>query len=182
MTVTDQQIRAITFLAKASRPNGARRWDEAGIAAAVEQVRDRSLPEVILATIRAAADRDVDTPGVIPTNGSHWAESAAVRPYTPDTHPTADRCSTCFEPEDRCRRLWRDDHDYRSVAQAAAESTRAPETAKRIVDAVKAEVAPTAPPTPRKTLDDLLPSERDERYERVRAGLRQEPIESEGAA
>lgn len=83
MTATDQQLRALAFLAKACRPNGARRWDEAGIMAALAKVADRSLAEVVLATVRAAADRDCETPGVIPTAGSHWRSAAVEVGPTP---------------------------------------------------------------------------------------------------
>jgi hypothetical protein len=128
--MTPDQARMLTALAIASRPNGARRWDSAGVMAALKAVADRSLPEVILATIRAAADRNVDSPGVIPTNGPHWAESAAVRPFVPEPPPPCH----CGQP-------------HREKA--------APDVIAERVAALKAELAPTAGPTERRSLEDL---------------------------
>ena len=100
MPITDQQIRALAFLAAAARPHGARRWDEPGIAAAITRVRHLHLPDVALAVIRAADDRTLDTPGAIanPT-ASCWRERATDRPFTvgPRVEPQ-DRCSVCSQP------------------------------------------------------------------------------------
>lgn len=112
MTVTDQQIRAIAFLAAASRPSGARRWNEAGIIAAVDKVRSRSLAEVVMAVIRAAADRNAETPGVIPSAGPHWrnwdddGEQQVIERYDPAT-----TCGICGKPDWRCRQA-RGDHEF----------------------------------------------------------------------
>jgi hypothetical protein len=86
MTFTRDQAQMLATLATACRPNGARRWDPAGVMAALEKLRDRDLAEVIMATVRAARDRDVETPGVIPTTGSHWREQLAPAAVHPQHH------------------------------------------------------------------------------------------------
>lgn len=95
MTVTDQQMRALAFLAVACRPHRAPTWDEAGVLANIAKVRDRSLPEVALAVIRAASDREAVSPGVIPSNGSHWQEQLKPAKWEPEKVPPAERCSAC---------------------------------------------------------------------------------------
>lgn len=65
MSVTDDQARAITYLAAACRPKGAPRWDERGIFQNVMKIADRSLPMVIEHVIRHATDAKARTPGVI---------------------------------------------------------------------------------------------------------------------
>ena len=176
MTVTDQQLRALAFLTKACRPNGARRWDEAGILVALEKVRDRSLAEVIMATIRAATDRDIDTPAVIPMPGPHWQAAAVVRTgVTVKTDP-ANRCGICSESRERCARIWADDHVF--------EPPHAPPVidVPRTVAALKDELAPIAP-RPDPTGLDALTTRRPElaaAAERIAAlnpGLRNESEE-----
>lgn len=68
MSVTDDQARAITYLAAACRPKGAPRWDEQGIYAQVMKIADRNLPMVIEHVIRHASDAKARTPGVIAGN------------------------------------------------------------------------------------------------------------------
>ena len=151
MTVTDQEIRALTFLAKACRPTGAARWDEAGTVAAIAKVRDRQLATVAMAVIRAAADRDVESPGVIPTNGSHWAESAAVASYIPNVIPPAERCGICNKARAKCvsdPRHADDDHVF-------DDGRRNEFDVPRVVADLKAQVVPVAPPTAPKTLDEV---------------------------
>ena len=151
MTVTDQEIRAIAFLAKACRPTGAARWDEAGIVAAIAKVRDRQLATVAMAVIRAASDRDVESPGVIPSNGSHWAESAAVASYIPNVIPPAERCGICNKARQKCQtdpRHADDDHVF-------DDGRRNEFDLPRVVADLKAQVVPVAPPTAPKTLDEV---------------------------
>jgi hypothetical protein len=65
MTVTDDQARAITYLAAACRPKGAPRWDERGIFQNVMKIADRNLAMVIEHVIRHASDPSARTTGVI---------------------------------------------------------------------------------------------------------------------
>jgi hypothetical protein len=124
MTISDQQLRAITYLALACRPTGAARWDEAGTYANLVKVRDRSLGLVIIAAVQAAEDRKVVSPGVIPKPGPHWR--------TPDAGTHADVipfdrtrvCAICNRPESQCRevaaRIEEEPHAFESVAASRA--------------------------------------------------------------
>lgn len=173
MTITDQQIRALTFLATACRPTGAKRWDTDGTFANIAKVRERQLAEVVLATIRAASDRDVDSPGVIPSNGSHWAESASVAVYAPRIIAPENRCGICSKDREHCprERVADDDHVF-------DDGRRVPVDVARTVAALKDELAPTAPPPVIRTLDDRLaaipPEDRDPGIEHVRQQLAKE--------
>lgn len=124
MPVTDDQARALAYLAKAIRPHHARQWDEAGIVAAIRKVRDRSLASVAIAVVQAAEDRGAHTPGVIPKAGPHWR--------APETAPIPDRvgfdaantCDTCGLTRDGCLVRWGgntpDGHTFESVAARRA--------------------------------------------------------------
>lgn len=107
----------LATLAVACRPYRAPTWDHAGIVANIAKVADRSLAEVALAVIRAAADREAASPGVIPSKGSHWDEQLKPPKWTPDSSNPMLRCSTCDLHERDCRSRWSGDHDYRPRAQ-----------------------------------------------------------------
>lgn len=137
MPVTQQQAQMLASLAVACRPYGAPTWDEAGVLAQVAKVKDRALPEVIMAVTRAAADRAAITPGVISAVGSqHWAEkvapptAAAREPYDPTKV-----CGVCGKREDRCHAVSAavSDHEFTSAVitkrQAATGSLREREEA-----------------------------------------------------
>ncbi|MBA3782856.1 MAG: hypothetical protein H0X12_13520 [Nocardioides sp.] len=118
MPVTEQQARAIAFLAVSARPHGATRWDEAGVYANVLKVADRSLGSVVIATMQAAEDRKAQSPGVIPASGPHWrnpesAPSSQRTPYDPMTF-----CGTCGKPEHGAT-----DHPFVSVGHTRAATT-----------------------------------------------------------
>lgn len=121
MPTNDQDIRALTYLAKRLRDetHGANRWDEAGIAAKVAELKGQQLSQVAERVIRHAADTQAKTPGAI------------LRPFIPAAGDTTtaprlekfDRstfCAVCGEPEDRCRRVWAKDHPFESVERATA--------------------------------------------------------------
>lgn len=101
MAIDEQQIRAIAFLAARCRPTGAKPWDEPGIAANLRKVAHIDAAEVILATIRAAANRAAESPGVIPNlAGEHWREKVVERTQTaPKRH---EQCLTCGKHLDAC--------------------------------------------------------------------------------
>ena len=92
----------LATLAIACRPHRAPTWDAAGVVAAIAKVRDRSLPDVVLAVIRAAADHEAKTPGVIPSAGNHWAEQLKPQPWQPERIPAAERCSVCSKSRTDC--------------------------------------------------------------------------------
>jgi hypothetical protein len=99
MTVSEQQARAIAFLAAAARPTGARRWDEAGIVANVLKVRDRALTTVVIATMQAAEDRNANSPGLIPTAGPHWRTPESSPRVEVERVDPAERCDLCERPQ-----------------------------------------------------------------------------------
>ena len=120
MPVTEQQARAIAFLAVAARPRGAAAWDEAGVLANVRKIADRSLPGVVIAVMQAAEDRGATTPGVIPTAGPHWRDPGSAPPPTREPYDRETYCGVCSEPRARCEQIWAGDHEFESVARAGA--------------------------------------------------------------
>lgn len=181
MTVTPDQARILTTLALACRPLGAARWDSAGVMAAIKRVSDRSLAEVTMAVIRAASDKGVDSPGVIPSAGSHWQETSGVRPSAPDVRPRENRCSVCSRLKGDCdarRRTDPDPHAFESDAHAAQRVAAAdPETVAAQVAAVRDGIEPTTPPPPDKTLTDLAANDPElaARVETLRTQIPTEP-------
>ncbi len=121
MTVTPEQARMLTTLIVACRPNGAPRWDEPGVMAAIKRVSHLDLPDVMRAASRAAEDLTSQTPAVIAALTSHhWRDRD--RPAQPAREPF-DRstfCGICGEPRDRCQRKWTADHAFEAVAHAIA--------------------------------------------------------------
>lgn len=163
MTVTREQAQMLTTLAIACRPNRAPTWDAAGVMKAIEKVAGRSLAEVTLAVIRAASDRECVSPGVIPSNGSHWQEQLKPEKWQPTVLEPAERCSICSQDPIGCetRRVNQrgmdpddprfDDHSF----QADFKQKRDGETVRQIAAALKADVAPTSPPPVPRSLDDV---------------------------
>jgi hypothetical protein len=157
MTVTKDQAQMLATLAAASRPHGARRWDTAGTMAAIAKVADRNLGDVIMATIRAAADRDCESPGVIPSSGPHWREQLKPQPFTPRILTAGERCSICSMSETSCRlRHSVDDHEFESAAMAAKRAEAIPpEAISTAIAALREDLPVTKPATPPRTLDEL---------------------------
>lgn len=119
MPVTEQQARAIAYIAVAARPHGAPKWDESGVIANILKVRDRSLSSVAIAVMQAAEDRGAVTPGVIATNGPHWRDPGSAPPPSHAPYERTGTCGTCGKSEATCRRMWSDDHPFESVAELA---------------------------------------------------------------
>jgi hypothetical protein len=102
MNINEQELRAIAFLAARCRPHGAHPWDEPGIVANLRKVAHLNLAEVAIATIRAAATRQAENPGVIAvTTGEHWREKVteSQRPVAPRRE---DQCADCGRPLAEC--------------------------------------------------------------------------------
>lgn len=116
MPVTEQQARAITFLAVAARPHGATRWDEAGVFANVMKCADRELSTVTIAVMQAAQDRNAASPGVIPTAGPHWRPPVPGQTPTPlNTYDPATCCDICTRRFDRHGVVPASDHEFVSA-------------------------------------------------------------------
>lgn len=116
MPLTDDDIRLLAWQARRARPHGARRWDEAGITAALAKVRHLDLAEVMMAVGRAARDRDLETPAAIGNTAAPcWVERPIER-WAPAKVTRSDRCGECSQPRDVCERTPRwgdDDHEFR---------------------------------------------------------------------
>lgn len=182
MPVTDQQLRAIAFLAAACRPHGSKAWDKAGILANITKVRDRSLGSVIIAAVQAAEDRNAVTPGVIPSAGPHWRTPDAAPVTEADRIDPGEHCAGCGKAEHVCRARLEsqrgmdpddpryDDHTFVTVA-AARGMKRDGETVAQIVQSVKAEVAPTPTIAEPTTLAGLAPADRNPHVADARAQI-----------
>jgi hypothetical protein len=95
MTVTREAAEHLTAIALACRPHGARRWDGPGVLAAIGKVKHLSLADVAMATVRAACDRHLETPGAIAnTQAPCWKERPA-EPTTKRNPRPAEACVTC---------------------------------------------------------------------------------------
>jgi len=112
MPVTKQQAQMLAALAVACRPHRAPTWDEPGVMANIGKVADRSLSEVVLAVIRAAADHECISPGVIPSAGSHWNEQLKPAKFKPQVLKPEERCKTCGKSQHDCVRNPWADHDF----------------------------------------------------------------------
>lgn len=147
MTLTDQHIRALTFLACDTRPHGARQWRADEVYAEIAKVRDRNLGAVICAVTRAAMDRGAERPAVISSAGSHWSDTML---------PT-------FKPQPV-------DRDATAKARAASVDTGS-ERGRELVAGVRAEVAVTSGPPVHRTLAEMAEAEPElhARLERLRA-------------
>lgn len=114
MPVTDQDARALAYLAARMRPHGARRWDEAGIVAAIGKVKHLALADVALAVARAADDRSLETPAPIGNvRSSCWRERNPDRPAEHKPYVREHTCGICGFPETECRARWsEEDHKF----------------------------------------------------------------------
>lgn len=117
MPVTQPQAERLTALAVDIRPHGARRWDPAGVMAAIAKVRHLALADVALAVIRAADDRDLDTPGAIGnTQTSCWRERATHRPTDRPAMTPHSTCGICGQHRTRCEANPHAEHDFEPLA------------------------------------------------------------------
>lgn len=70
-TITDDQARALAQLV--ALLSGDKRWDIAGVRAALSKARHKATaPELAIAAIRCATNPDAKTPAVIGMDGPHW--------------------------------------------------------------------------------------------------------------
>lgn len=74
--LTSKQAWAIAHLVAELRPD----WQAEGVVSALKRCQAQDPFLVALASIRAAADREARTPGVIPTQGSHWLDGVKREP------------------------------------------------------------------------------------------------------
>jgi hypothetical protein len=114
--VTHDQAQLLATLARAIRPHGARRWDEAGIVAAIGRVKHLALADVAQAVIRAADDRSLETPGAIGNPSAPcWKERVADRPQPITPYDPAKFCDICGKSSHAAT----SDHEFITAAEHA---------------------------------------------------------------
>ena len=98
MTLTTSQGKALVQLVASLR----RDWQPAGIEAAIRKATADGAtgPDICVAAVRAAVDKDARTPGVIPAPGPHWQalrSGTRLAPIPCPEHPDqpAGRCQPC---------------------------------------------------------------------------------------
>jgi hypothetical protein len=141
MATSDTWADRLVLLAVDLRPNGARRWDHAGIRAAIRKVQHLALADVALAVIRAADDRTLETPAPIGNPKAHcWRERATDRPqeHAPYDHGTA--CGICDQSRTRCEANPHSEHTYEPKPIALTERV-AGEHAGELVTGLRDRVA-----------------------------------------
>lgn len=117
MPVTQDQAQRLAALAVDARPHGARRWDAAGVMAAIAKVRHLALADVALAVIRAADDRDLETPGAIGnTQTSCWRERATNRHVDRPHLTPGNTCGICGQHRTKCEQNPYAEHDFEALA------------------------------------------------------------------
>lgn len=172
MPVSQDQARVLAQLAVDCRPSGARRWDAQGVYAAIGKVKDRHLADVVLAVIRAADDRNAETPGVINAPGSlHWrerGERSDERPAPSERHDPSTLCGTCSLPQVDCERRWADDHPFEPLHKLKARVVAAGIDAERTVTALKDIGALPPEPKPERVFE---PPEVPTAYAEARAAM-----------
>lgn len=88
MAMTRDQADALSRLLHLLRPE----WDRAGVMAALAKAKHRNPFDLSMAALRATANPEVRSPGVIPLDGQHWTERVA--PPEPMRPPRRDEeCS-----------------------------------------------------------------------------------------
>jgi hypothetical protein len=140
MTITDSPTKAaydnLVQLAIALRP----RWQAPGVKAAIRKALDReasfTFADLCHAVTFVAADKSIDTPAPIAFDGPHWPKPATLP--TTLAAPWDGRCSVCSYPQQTCRRLYPDDHEYAPNA-AGRPGTEAPAELDEMARAALAE-------------------------------------------
>lgn len=113
--IEKHQAQMLASLACAARPHGAPRWDEAGVMAAIRQVRHLDLAEVNQAVMTAARNRALTTPGAIGNTDSEVWRTAASSPSSTTSSEPYDAngmCQICGKTRFHCERNPHADHTF----------------------------------------------------------------------
>ena len=103
----------LAALACAARPHGARRWDPPGVMAALANVRHLDLAEVTKATMNAAANGALATPGAIGNPSSEvWRTYANPTATTSGGFDRGDTCGVCGKSRHDCERNPHGEHEF----------------------------------------------------------------------
>jgi hypothetical protein len=144
MPVTRDQAELLAPLVAACRPHGATRWDIPGILAALAQVRDRSLPEVIRAATRLAENRDARTPMALGGNGPQWRE-AEDQPVRREPYDRGQTCGVCGRQQTACAANPYSDHAFEPV-HTSAQRRLDPESAAAVISELRDRAQPLPDP------------------------------------
>ncbi|HKO27578.1 MAG TPA: hypothetical protein VJU80_08990 [Solirubrobacteraceae bacterium] len=113
-----------------------------------ERMVNRPRRDVSVALAWVACESGSSSPYRVLENGPWW--KAVAIEGTTATYERFDpnvNCSTCSLPQDRCRRLWADDHPFVSTADYEKKAIRDPERIRRILEAVRGEKTPMREPS-----------------------------------
>jgi hypothetical protein len=115
--IDKHQAQMLAALACAARPRGAPRWDPAGVVAAIGHVKHLALGEVAIATMRAAGNANLHTPGAIANTASEvWRDGPAATLARPDPYDPHSTCGICGKARHDCERNPHAGHDFESQA------------------------------------------------------------------
>lgn len=153
--MNDHEAQRIAAAMHVLRPD----WPAASVLTMIRKnLIDRPRRDVTVALSWIACEANSHTPARVLESGPWWIAVGVDGTTTPrfSKVEAEKRCSVCSESQERCRRLWSDDHEFWSVAQAtAARLARKPETVVRTMAALKDELVPTAPAPEPQGLDAL---------------------------
>ncbi len=131
-SIVASQLAAVASAIRVDR--GLSTWDVAGVTSKIRDIAHLELPDVAMAVIRAAADPDARTPGVIPRmDAPHWRERI-TDPDKPTRPSRDDVCRSCGGHRLNLR-LHPTDHGFVHLD--------APRTDAELDAAVRAELAET---------------------------------------
>ena len=100
-------------------------WDRHGVEHHLGKARDMaSAPDLAIAAIKAATNAHNRTPAVIALPGEHW-RTTTVETAPRHVVPAGERCTTCGQDRERCRRLSALPDDGHAYAPAGAQVDQA---------------------------------------------------------
>lgn len=130
MTTTDQDLRALTYLARRLRDetHGCAKWDEAGTFEVLKQtLAGQNLLISIQRVLGHATDTDAQTPGAIKRP---FVPEPAVVPEPRKPYDPANTCAVCSRTKGACEGTARwagDDHVFRAARRHVADPEKAAE-------------------------------------------------------
>ena len=146
--LTADDVAALSGILAKLRPYRAPRWQPAGVRGALAKVAHLDAADALMAALRLSQDRTAETPAQIGIPSSEcWREKVAETTGRREPFDKGGCCATCWLPQDKCRRIWTDDHEFVSVHEYAKTVNHDPERIRRIVEAAKSEITPTREPS-----------------------------------
>lgn len=164
MPLTDQDARALTYLARRLREDtyGANEWDVPGVYAVVSELIGQNLATSVESVTRHAADPEAKTPGAIRRPFTPPPAVGARQPY--EHLAPEDRCRICSKSRTDCGRNPHGEHEFEPDIRAARDYDIAP-----VITELKGHLKPMSPPA------DPRPVTRTERGDEIRARMTTTP-------